>query len=135
MNRSNGRKIAERLMLLEDFFIKNADKTHAVSMEAIRRYYLDNGIEGENRQGDGSFVSGRTKTKEPSLGLTGTRSCRSPCRAGTPPWRSRARRLRLASSLGDRKCASNGSGDPPEPPGRARYHLPPGMKRHQPGQG
>jgi hypothetical protein len=66
MNRNNGRKIAERLMLLEDFFIKNADKTHAVSMEAIRCYYLDNGIEGENRQGDGSFVSGRTRTKEPS---------------------------------------------------------------------
>ena len=70
MNRNNGRKIAERLMLLEDFFIKNADKTHAVSMEAIRRYYLDNGIEGENRQGDGSFLSGRTRTKEPSLGFT-----------------------------------------------------------------
>ena len=33
MNRNNGRKIAERLMLLQDFFIKNADKTHAVSME------------------------------------------------------------------------------------------------------
>ena len=30
MNRNNGRKIAERLMLLQDFFIKNADKTHAV---------------------------------------------------------------------------------------------------------
>ena len=45
MNRNNGRKIAEHLMLLQDFFIKNADKTHAVSMEAIRRYYLENGIE------------------------------------------------------------------------------------------
>ena len=50
MNRNNGRKIAERLMLLQDYFIKNADKTHAVSMEAIRRYYLDNGIEGENSE-------------------------------------------------------------------------------------
>ena len=29
MNRNNGRKIAERLMLLQDYFIKNADKTHA----------------------------------------------------------------------------------------------------------
>lgn len=48
MNRNNGRKIAERLMLLQDLFIKNADKTHAVSMEAIRRYYLENGIEGES---------------------------------------------------------------------------------------
>jgi len=38
----------KRLMLLQDFFIKNADKTHAVSMEDIRRYYLDNGIEDEN---------------------------------------------------------------------------------------
>ena len=50
MNRNNGRKIAERLMLLQDYFIKNADKTHAVSMEAIRRYYLENGIEGENSE-------------------------------------------------------------------------------------
>ncbi len=50
MNRNNGRKIAERLMLLQDFIINNADKTHAVSMEAIRRYYLDNGIEGENSE-------------------------------------------------------------------------------------
>ena len=50
MNRNNGRKIAERLMLLQDYFIKNADKTHAVSMEAIRRHYLDNGIEGENSE-------------------------------------------------------------------------------------
>ncbi len=50
MNRNNGRKIAERLMLLQDYFIKNADKTHAVSMEAIRRYYLDKGIEGENSE-------------------------------------------------------------------------------------
>lgn len=50
MNRNNGRKIAERLMLLQDFFIKNADKTHAVSMEAIRRFYLENGIEGENSE-------------------------------------------------------------------------------------
>lgn len=48
MNRNNGRKIAERLMLLQDFFTKSADNTHAVSMKAIRNYYLDNGIEGEN---------------------------------------------------------------------------------------
>ena len=40
MNRNNGRKIAERLMLLQDFFIQNADKTHAVSMEDILRYYF-----------------------------------------------------------------------------------------------
>ena len=50
MNRNNGRKIAERLMLLQDYFIQNADKTHAVSMETIRRLYQDNSIEGENSE-------------------------------------------------------------------------------------
>ena len=48
MNRNNGRKIAERLMLLQKYFIENADRSHAVSMEDIRRFYLENSIEGEN---------------------------------------------------------------------------------------
>lgn len=50
MNRNNGRKIAERLMLLYKFFIENTDRTHAVSMEDIRRFYLANSIEGESKE-------------------------------------------------------------------------------------
>ena len=38
MNRNNGRKIAERLMLLQKYFIENADRTHAVSMEGPLLY-------------------------------------------------------------------------------------------------
>lgn len=38
MNRNNGHKIGERLNLLKDYIIQNADKTHAVRIEDGQTY-------------------------------------------------------------------------------------------------
>lgn len=48
MYRNNGRAIGERLVLLRDYLIANADKEHAVSMEEIQVLYENNGFEGDN---------------------------------------------------------------------------------------
>ena len=48
MNRNNGREIAERLHLLRDYFIKHADRTHAVSMADLQRHLSNKGFIGGN---------------------------------------------------------------------------------------
>ena len=48
MNRNNGREIGQRLMLLRDFIIHNADKTHAVRLEDFQRHLANEGFDGEN---------------------------------------------------------------------------------------
>ncbi len=48
MNRNNGREIAERLILLRDYFIKHADRTHAVKMADLQRLLSNEGFIGEN---------------------------------------------------------------------------------------
>ena len=48
MNRNNGREIAERLHLLRDYFIKHADRTHAVSMADLQRHLSNEGFIGGN---------------------------------------------------------------------------------------
>ena len=48
MNRNNGREIGERLNLLRDYIIQNADKTHAVKVEELRIHLANAGFEGQN---------------------------------------------------------------------------------------
>ena len=48
MNRNNGREIADRLHLLRDYFIKHADRTHAVSMADLQRLLSNEGYIGQN---------------------------------------------------------------------------------------
>ena len=46
MNRNNGREIAERLHLLRNYFIKHADRSHAVSMADLQRHLSNEGFIG-----------------------------------------------------------------------------------------
>ena len=48
MNRNNGREIGERLNLLKDYIIQNADKTHAVRLEDLQIYLANAGFDGKN---------------------------------------------------------------------------------------
>ncbi len=48
MNRNNGREIGARLVVLRDYLFANADKTHAVRIEDIRKEYSNAGFEGKN---------------------------------------------------------------------------------------
>ncbi len=56
MNRNNGRQIAERLFLLRDFIVSNADRKNAVSLAQIQKYYYDNSILSK----DGTFLNKKT---------------------------------------------------------------------------
>ena len=56
MNRNNGREIGTRLVILRDYLFANADKTHAVSLENIRKEYFNAHIMGQ----DGDYVSIKT---------------------------------------------------------------------------
>ncbi len=56
MNRNNGREISRRLIVLRDYLYANADKTHAVSLENIRKEYFNAHIMGQ----DGDYVSIKT---------------------------------------------------------------------------
>ena len=47
MMRNNGREIAARLVILRDYLISNADKTHAVSLKDIQREYANRGYAGK----------------------------------------------------------------------------------------
>ena len=50
MNRNNGRQIGERLILLRDYLISNADKTHTVSMKDIQSHYANHEITGKEEK-------------------------------------------------------------------------------------